>query len=425
MKKPFLWLQYVLAAMAALTLVAGTYYAAYTWLPAIGRKLPTVVGENFDRSYPLHEAAADGAAGPLKSLLAGKADVNEQDDMGYTPLMYAAENGRAQAVRLLLQAGADVSLTDKITVPGYDPVAVLEEASPDFRARDQAYKEQFREEMKNLPGETAMAKAASGEIVRLLQNAGADIASISDETRGELTGLESEGEIDSTLQDFQKGKAPRPGKANPEKMNVPFWNAMVASGATAAQAREKFGAAQEAGRNAVWCFKRFGKSLTFLPDGRIIEIGGEHEDFYDTDFHIYNDVIVHHGNGRFEIFGYPETVFPPTDFHTATLAGNHIYIIGGLGYPPDRRPGFTPVYRLNCKTLAIEKVSTGGDNPGWIQHHQATYRAGKGKAGEIHVKGGTIYQAKSAAEKENWADNQAAFVLDLASLRWRKERDGR
>jgi hypothetical protein len=34
-------------------------------------------------------------------------------------------------------------------------------------------------------------------------------------------------------------------------------------------------------------------SLTLLPDGRAIQIGGEHEDYYDPDFCIYNDVFVH------------------------------------------------------------------------------------------------------------------------------------
>jgi hypothetical protein len=27
------------------------------------------------------------------------------------------------------------------------------------------------------------------------------------------------------------------------------------------------------------------------------------------------------------VYGYPESVFPPTDFHTATLVGEFIYVI--------------------------------------------------------------------------------------------------
>jgi hypothetical protein len=74
-----------------------------------------------------------------------------------------------------------------------------------------------------------------------------------------------------------------------------------------------------------------------LPPGRVIEIPGEHEGFYDTNFCIFNDVIVHRGDGSFDIYGCPLDIFPPTDFHTATLVGNSIYIIGSLGYRGARR----------------------------------------------------------------------------------------
>ena len=39
-----------------------------------------------------------------------------------------------------------------------------------------------------------------------------------------------------------------------------------------------------------WSFDRYGMSVTHLEDGRIILIGGEHEDYYDPYFFIYNDV---------------------------------------------------------------------------------------------------------------------------------------
>src|SRR5262245_20211093 len=101
-------------------------------------------------------------------------------------------------------------------------------------------------------------------------------------------------------------------------MNNAFWEAMVHSRVSGYQAASDLGLPAIT-RPPVWCFQRFGQSITQLPDGRIIEIGGEHEDHYDPDFCIYNDVVVHRGDGAFDIFGYPEDVFPPTDFHTATL----------------------------------------------------------------------------------------------------------
>ena len=103
---------------------------------------------------------------------------------------------------------------------------------------------------------------------------------------------------------------------------------MVCSGGNAYVARQKFND-EELGQ-AVWCYDRHGHSLTKLPDGRFIGIAGEHEDYYDPDFFIYNDVFIHDGAGRVEIYRYPQDIFPATDFHTATLVGDQIIIIGSL-----------------------------------------------------------------------------------------------
>lgn len=121
-----------------------------------------------------------------------------------------------------------------------------------------------------------------------------------------------------------------------------------------------------------WCFDRFGQSTNQLPDGRIVFIAGEHEDHYDPDFYIYNDVVVQHPDGRVDIFGYPREVFPPTDFHSATLVGNRIVLIGNLGYPEQRRVGETPVLILDLETSAIAAVRTSGTPPGWVHDHKAT-----------------------------------------------------
>ena len=81
-----------------------------------------------------------------------------------------------------------------------------------------------------------------------------------------------------------------------------------------------------------WCFDRFGQSTTVLPDGREVLIAGEHEDYYDPDFFIYNDVVVRAPDGKVAIYGYSKEAFPPTDFHTATLLPDSIVLIGSLGY---------------------------------------------------------------------------------------------
>ena len=45
-------------------------------------------------------------------LIKAGADVNTQDEMGYSPLMHAAEEGYEKCVQILIEAGADVNLTD-------------------------------------------------------------------------------------------------------------------------------------------------------------------------------------------------------------------------------------------------------------------------------------------------------------------------
>lgn len=86
------------------------------------------------------------------------------------------------------------------------------------------------------------------------------------------------------------------GTANPSVMNKPFWMFQVGPGGLPAwSARTKFGNVEEDTlSNPVWCFTRFGATRTKLPDGRVVCIGGEHEDFYDPDFCIYNGKTLFH-----------------------------------------------------------------------------------------------------------------------------------
>jgi hypothetical protein len=115
------------------------------------------------------------------------------------------------------------------------------------------------------------------------------------------------------------------------------------------------------------------------------------------------------------IFGYPEDVFPPTDFHTATLVDGAIYVIGSLGYQGSRRHGHTPVHRLDVNTFRMERLDTSGEAPGWIYEHRAV-RAGPS---EIRVSDGKIVTRNSAEEAHT--ENADAFVLDVARLLWRRD----
>jgi ankyrin repeat protein len=55
--------------------------------------------------------AANAFPGIIRSLLEAKADPNHQNATGYTPLMHAAMYGKVENCRLLLDAGADITLT--------------------------------------------------------------------------------------------------------------------------------------------------------------------------------------------------------------------------------------------------------------------------------------------------------------------------
>jgi len=158
------------------------------------------------------------------------------------------------------------------------------------------------------------------------------------------------------------------------------------------------------------CYERFGRSITVLDDGRIIEIGGEHEDGYMPEFCIYNDVTVFYPDGRIEIYGYPTDIFPPTDAHTTTFVGNSIYIIGNLGYQETRKHDTTPVYKMSIKDYSIQEVKTKGKMPKWIHGHKALYDG----VNFITISGGTIIQEK------DWLDNKENFVLNLETLVWKK-----
>ena len=162
-----------------------------------------------------------------------------------------------------------------------------------------------------------------------------------------------------------------------------------------------------------WSWERFGRTTTKLPDGRILHIAGEHEDSYDPDFCIYNDVVVEHPDGRREFYLYPQDVFPPTDFHSATLIGDQIILIGSLGYHDLRLPGETQVLKLDTPTLRMTPVATTGEGPGWISRHVAE-RLGS----SILVVGGNVQTP------DGYKPNEGVFELDLATMTWRRRQHG-
>lgn len=319
---------------------------------------------------PLLRMALSHAAPPLLDRLLQLVDVNERSGrLLETALMANLDD--PSHVRRLLAAGAD----------------------PDIR---------------NSLGDTAFQlEYDSNFAVLKMLRPGSDWSPLNADARAKLLGdpdLKLVAPSDNTF----RGRVF--GQHNPTEMTNPWWVSLVRNRAAAYATNDVF--ADPADGSAAWCCQRFGQSLTRLDDGRFVEIGGEHEDWYDRNFCIYNDVIVHQPHGSVQIFGYPADLFPPTDFHSATLVGEHIYIIGNLGYGRTRVAGFTPVYRLTLDTWEMAPVPCTGECPGWIHRHEATWVDGC-----IHVAGGKIYATESEMKSTN---HEHTYSLDLNTLAWRR-----
>ncbi len=317
----------------------------------------------------------------LRWLLDLGFDVERTDEFGSTALMEAVEAGYEEGVELLLEAGAQIDREHN--------------------------------------GSTALGAARiRGMVLRLLE-AGADPKYLQQEGCRCVLGLPpdpDEALLEGVSEaDFCRARTRRFGTTNPERMDEPFWLGMIPSGVNGYQATVRFNAPSSMGISPVWCAQRFGQTLTFLPDGRVVQIGGEHEDSYDPDFCIYNDVFVHEPGGEVRVYGYPKEVFAPTDFHTATLIDDSIYIIGSLGYSGEREYGRTPVYRLDTRTWRIDRIEPTGTCPGWIHSHRVK-RVGRW---EICVTGGEVLMQSAAGAEECWATQVEGFVLDSERLVWR------
>jgi ankyrin repeat protein len=327
---------------------------------------------------PLHYPMDQDDVRMLRGLLELGFERDVEDEFGHTPVMEAVEESAVACFEVLIEAGADWK--------------------------------------KGKYGKPLIAEASHPAIVRRLLDLGENPGDLETEVLRDWIGLGTRNEMSATQEEFQRDRTRRFGNSNPERMDVPFWRAMVRNGWWAGQAAGHFGDKTRDQEIPIWCHDRLGMSLTSLPDGRWVQIAGEHEDGYDPDFCIYNDVVIHDGKGGFEILGYPEEVFPPTDFHSATLVGEWIYIIGNLGYPHTREAfGYeTPVFRFHTASGRIERVATSGESPGWIHDHQA-----KLDHGSIHVFQGKVLTVDGDGETAI-TGLRGSFALDLATGIWTK-----
>jgi hypothetical protein len=238
--------------------------------------------------------------------------------------------------------------------------------------------------------------------------------------------------MEITRKVFESQQQRRFGTTNPERQPLAFWEWMIRASEdsrlrdwssddqpaehTPYALRTSFGQEGDYSKGPIWNFDRMGATRTPHPDGRMICIAGEHEDHYDPDFCIYNDVVVLDLDGSVAIFGYPKDVFPPTDFHTATLIGDRAIIIGRLGYMGERHPGTTPVFALDLTSYRMEPLPSHGETPGWIFEHEAEL----GPDG-IVIRGGEVWEQENGEEhiRRNFDD----FLYDPGTGAWKRLTD--
>jgi hypothetical protein len=424
------------------------------------KRMSNSAGQSSEATARFHRIVSEGDLDALRSALADGVDVNVAGRVGHTALMLALESKDLDKAKLLIENGADPEQTDDFNHTalrhavdadfadgvryllslgvdrGYHPKYPLKKidygdvlvrvempenlkgilSESEWEESLEQTRSSMQEMGQNPAVEPIISAVLSVEVLKLFLDAGDDLSLAHTEVKRALVGLNTGGELTVTPGDYQRHKLPRFGRSNPERMDFPFWQDMIRTGGSAYSARTRYNDSEPLEkREAIWCFDRFGSSLTPLGDGRFVQIAGEHEDHYDPDFYIYNDIVIH-DRGNFQIYGYPREVFPPTDFHTATLCADGIYIIGCLGYPEQRRQGFTPVYRVMPESWKIKPIKTTGEMPGWIHRHQAQYDP---DGATIRISGGELHVVGEDGEPD-LVPNQDQFELDLARLEWKR-----
>ncbi len=362
-----------------------------------------------DGEGALAVAARSGSLAMLDWLLARGYPVDHADDTGATALFSAVLNDFLAGAERLLEAGASVA-----PKRNFDCLVQVSEVSNDpFAKAATAMMEQTKALMPYVFDDDDMTAfsladvAYSPEMLRLLARHGVPFEAFDTDRQLKLVGADRITPAEVTEEMYRAQATPREGRSNPERVDIPFWREQIRTGRSAYAGQVDHLGKREyhAQQDAVWSFHRFGRTGTLLPDGRWVLIAGEHEDHYDPDFHIYSDVTVISPDGEMDQYIYPSDVFPPTDFHTATLMGDHILLIGNLSYQGMRRFGETQVLRLNLADFSIHPVETTGQNPGWISRHTAA-RSGD----HILIRGGKV--------EPGYIDNPDQFVLDTASMVW-------
>lgn len=223
-------------------------------------------------------------------------------------------------------------------------------------------------------------------------------------------------------QDYQRFRSPGYGNENPSNTTNAFWSLMVSARTAPSAVRKFFGDLGQPENRPIWTFCRKDQTATALPTGETVFIGGEYGDPYDRDHWIYNDVVVTTPEGDAQIYCYPRQLFPPLSCHTATLVGDHIWVVGRRGYPLERQPGVTQVYKLAVHSWDVVQVHTQGASPSWLYGHScqlgsvACHKGGPPRP-VLQVAGGCVLGADGEVMP---LSPSASWLLDLITATWHR-----
>ncbi|MBE6463625.1 MAG: ankyrin repeat domain-containing protein [Alphaproteobacteria bacterium] len=94
----------------------------------------------------LIEATIEGNIEEVRSLLENGADVNTQDDKGWTPLMFAAKSQDVEMAKLLMENGADNEIRNE---DGYKAIWYTKIASPTMKVIFEGVMKKAKKEKQN------------------------------------------------------------------------------------------------------------------------------------------------------------------------------------------------------------------------------------------------------------------------------------
>lgn len=278
------------------------------WFDAVQLLLQAGADDSMLNWTPLMKAVAFGSIDEVRDSLKRSPDLEQRDWLDRTAFLLAATRGDTEITQLLLDAGADIearswcghpSLFHAIT--GHSPRMVrwLLETGAEVDQRDSYGNTALIEAVESDDLDcvnilldagadvhvdnngTPATRALSREVCDRLIDAGADIAHINHRVMLGLPDRDEELLNFVSDSDYRRAWTRRFGRDNPERMQEPFWELMIRAGVPGFVARDRLGMDISIWDGPAWSAQRFGQTLTLLPDGRFIQIAGEHEDSYD------------------------------------------------------------------------------------------------------------------------------------------------